>query len=47
MKVNPYLSKIFIISVLIAILLTGCASIPIPSSIPIPNEIPIIGWLFH
>jgi len=28
-----------------AIAVSGCASIPIPSSIPIPNDFPILGGL--
>ncbi|OGW78188.1 MAG: hypothetical protein A3I73_03655 [Omnitrophica bacterium RIFCSPLOWO2_02_FULL_45_16] len=36
--------KIAVLLILMAVVLSGCASIPIPSSIPIPNEIPIVSW---
>lgn len=33
----------FIILVILASSLSGCAMIPIPNSIPVPNSIPIVG----
>ncbi len=34
------------IIIILAAMVSGCVSIPIPSSIPIINEIPILGALF-
>jgi len=34
-----------VVLVIYAIAVSGCASIPIPSSIPIPNDFPILGGL--
>ena len=33
----------YILLIITATIISGCASIPIPSSIPLPNEIPILG----
>jgi starvation-inducible outer membrane lipoprotein len=32
-----------LILMIFALILTGCASIPIPSKLPLPNDIPILG----
>ena len=45
MKSAIKIAILIVVLAIYAIAVSGCASIPIPSSIPIPNNFPILGGL--